>query len=200
MIRSRIFFLTLLALLCLSACGKRNIVVLMNDPDGTHGSVEVSNESGTVVLDAPLRATVIGDKSTAPAAPFTMAEKEVNDVFGPAVAARPEIPVHFILHFKVDSTELSPESLKSLSMVMDAVKERASVNISVIGHTDTAGDKAYNLKLSMRRAMAVKKRLVEKGVPEAHIDTTSHGERNPLVKTEDNVSNPLNRRVEVIVR
>ena len=69
-----------------------------------------------------------------------------------------------------------------------------------MGHSDTLGDKAYNLALSMRRAMAVQKLLVEKGIDEAFIDTTSHGEENPLVKTADNVGNPKNRRVEVVVR
>ena len=70
----------------------------------------------------------------------------------------------------------------------------------VVGHTDTAGDKNYNLSLSKRRAAQVSNLLVDRGVRREHIYTTSHGEENPLVKTKDNVHEPLNRRVEVVVR
>ena len=74
------------------------------------------------------------------------------------------------------------------------------MDISVIGHTDTAGDKEYNFELSKRRAIAVKNLLVKQGVIKNFIKTTSHGEKNPLIKTGDNVIEPRNRRVEVIVR
>ena len=70
----------------------------------------------------------------------------------------------------------------------------------MVGHSDTQGDKAYNLDLSLRRAMAVKQQLVERGVDETFMDVSSHGEENPLIKTADNVANAQNRRVEVIVR
>jgi len=54
--------------------------------------------------------------------------------------------------------------------------------------------------LSNRRARAVTDLLIEKGIDKDQIETTSHGEENPIVKTEDNVSEPKNRRVEVFVR
>ena len=84
--------------------------------------------------------------------------------------------------------------------IIATIKTRRSEHISVVGHSDTLGDKTYNLDLSKRRALAVKKLLVKKGVDEAFIETTSHGEENPLIKTADNVGNPKNRRVEVVVR
>ncbi len=72
--------------------------------------------------------------------------------------------------------------------------------ISVIGHTDTAGDNQYNLRLSQNRALAVRRLLIHKGIIPAHIKSTSHGEENPLIKTADNVHEQRNRRVEVVVR
>lgn len=200
MTRRYCLFLFLFALLFLAACSKRNIVVLMEDPDGSQGSVVVSNESGDVVMDKPYQATTIGDRDARPAVPFFMDKEEVDSIFSAAIAGRPEPPIHFILHFKIGSTELAPESENSLTKIMETIGDKGATNISVIGHTDTAGDKAYNLTLSTRRARAVAKLLIRKGVKKEHIDTTSHGERNPIVKTADNVSNPLNRRVEVIVR
>ena len=72
--------------------------------------------------------------------------------------------------------------------------------VSVIGHTDTVGNKAYNVALSMRRAQAVRKLLVDSGIADGMIDVSSHGEENLLIKTADNVANAQNRRVEVVVR
>jgi outer membrane protein OmpA-like peptidoglycan-associated protein len=74
------------------------------------------------------------------------------------------------------------------------------VDISVVGHTDTVGDKRYNYQLSLKRAMTVSALLTAKGVAPSIIDTASHGKDNPLVPTGDQVPEPRNRRVEVTVR
>ena len=95
---------------------------------------------------------------------------------------------------------LKPESLKTLPEIITTIKKRNSVNMSVIGHSDTAGDKNYNLNLSKRRAAEVSNLLVDRGVRRESINITSHGEENPLIYTKDNVNEPLNRRVEVVVR
>ncbi|MBT6616426.1 MAG: OmpA family protein, partial [Deltaproteobacteria bacterium] len=58
----------------------------------------------------------------------------------------------------------------------------------------------YNYTLSKGRAEAVARLLVTRGVQQDHINTTSHGEGNLLIKTGDNVNEPKNRRVEVVVR
>jgi outer membrane protein OmpA-like peptidoglycan-associated protein len=52
----------------------------------------------------------------------------------------------------------------------------------------------------MKRARAVKTLLEEEGVDFERLETDSHGEGNPLIETADNVAEPRNRRVEVIVR
>ena len=179
---------------------QKSMVVLLPNPDGTVGHVTVANAAGSVEMDAANTATTIRDSETIPSAPAMMEQKDIENLFGDVLAMQPPQPLHFILYFEKDSTRLRPDSLATLDDIVVAIKERNSKHISVVGHSDTLGDKPYNLDLSRRRAVAVKKLLVGKDVHAASIQTTSHGEENPLVKTADNVGNAKNRRVEVVVR
>ena len=70
----------------------------------------------------------------------------------------------------------------------------------MIGHTDRVGALLYNDTLSLRRAERVRKIFVERGLPTGAIHTAGRGEREPIVPTADEVSEPLNRRVEINVR
>jgi outer membrane protein OmpA-like peptidoglycan-associated protein len=195
-----IIILPVLALFWLSGCTPKNIVVLLPDPDGTVGRITVTNRAGSIEIDSPNQATAVRDDRTMPRAPYGIKPDIIDAIFSEALAIQPKPPVHFILYFNRNSTTLTPDSMKILPDILASIKARNSVNISVVGHTDTAGDKGYNLALSKRRAARVSSLLVDRGVRREHIYTTSHGEENPLVKTRDNVHEPLNRRVEVVVR
>ena len=193
-------FLAVLAAGLMVAGCQKNMVVLLPNPDGTVGHVTVANAAGSVEMDAANTAITIRDSETNPSAPAMMEQKDIENLFGDVLTMQPQRPVHFILYFEKDSTRLRPASLATLDAIVAAIKERNSKHISVVGHSDTLGDKPYNLDLSRRRAVAVKKLLVGKDVHAESIQTTSHGEENPLVKTADNVGNAKNRRVEVVVR
>ena len=185
----------------LTGCGGgRNLVVLVPDPDGSVGSITVSNKAGSTVLDAPNQATTIKDKKSKPEPPTIMKKEKIHSIFSKALAIQPTPPARVILYFKKNSTELTPDSMKLLPHIFGTVRKRDSLNISVVGHSDTAGSDAYNLELSERRALSVTDLLVKKGISKEIIETTSHGEKNPLIKTGDNVNEPRNRRVEVIIR
>jgi outer membrane protein OmpA-like peptidoglycan-associated protein len=108
--------------------------------------------------------------------------------------------VHFNLYFEADSTDLTAASRADLARILDAIRERASVDTSVTGHTDTAGEPKRNYELGLRRAMAVGALLAAAGVDPGLLDIGSHGEANLLVPTADGVAEPRNRRVEVTVR
>ncbi|BBO71587.1 hypothetical protein DSCA_55170 [Desulfosarcina alkanivorans] len=176
------------------------MVVLVPDADGSVGQITVSNDAGSVDISQPNQSTVVRSRKTPPDAPVSLDAAHVQDLFGQVVSNQPPPPVHFVLHFLSDSVQLLPASGRQLPGIVAAIHQRAPTRISVVGHTDTMGDKAYNLDLSMRRAKAVKRLLVANGVDDTLIDVSSHGEENPLVKTADNVANAKNRRVEVIVR
>jgi len=195
-----LFLCCLVAVSLTMACGRKNMVVLIPDPDGSVGQVTVSNAAGSVDMNRANQSTTVRNQQSAPAPPAELNPAQVEDLFGQVLSNAPPIPVHFILSFASDSVQLLPASVQQLSEIVAMAQERAPTRISVVGHSDTRGDKAYNLDLSLRRAMAVKQELVERGVDETFMDVSSHGEENPLVKTADNVANAKNRRVEVIVR
>jgi outer membrane protein OmpA-like peptidoglycan-associated protein len=129
-----------------------------------------------------------------------MPGQEVRAIAGPALAALPKPPARFILYFEHDSVDLTPESQGRLQKVLERIRARAPVDVSVVGHTDTVGKKEYNYALSLKRAVAVASILRGKGVDPSVLDITSHGKDNPLVPTGDQVSEPRNRRVEITVR
>jgi outer membrane protein OmpA-like peptidoglycan-associated protein len=194
-------FLGLAVFLCLASCSKdRCLVVLLPQPDGTTGQVVVSNRGGSQLLKEPNLATGIQSAESAPRAPELMDDQKIQQVFGEALLALPAPPIHFILYFKTDTTELTDESRKILAGILPAIADHNSSDVSVIGHTDRVGTRAYNFKLALERALLVQKILLSLGIDPQFIEVTSHGEDNPLIKTEDEVPEPRNRRVEVVVR
>jgi outer membrane protein OmpA-like peptidoglycan-associated protein len=202
------FILPVLVLLLASACAtqpkplpqaSRDIIVLLPDDQGKTGAIVVSSAGVERRLDRPGE-TVTVESGAPPGLPTLMAGEEVRATAGPALAALPKPPAQFILYFKHDSVELTRESQALLQKVMETIRERAPVDISVVGHTDTVGKKEYNYTLSLKRARTVASILLEKGVDPSVLDITSHGKDNPLVPTGDQVPEPRNRRVEITVR
>lgn len=196
---NRLLMALLSVLIVVSGCAGGTMVVLAPTPDGKTGAITVSNQSGSVDIDSPNYATMVKNNTQSPTPPVGMSQETINALFSDALSIQPKLPVHYILYFEKDLL-LTSDSAGLLPVILTAIKERNSTDISVIGHTDTVGSKEFNMTLSKNRANSVRDLLVQKGVDLNYIKTTSHGKENPLIKTEDNVSEPRNRRVEVVVR
>ena len=176
------------------------LVVLLPDSDtGATGRAYVSNSAGSTDLNAA-RDSVTASAGQAPPAVTTMSEEEVQRVFGEALSALPQPPVHFTLYFKFQSDELTDESRALLPEILAAVKEHSIPEVLVVGHTDTMGAPRTNLELGMNRATAVYRILIQVGFDPSTIEIRSHGESDPLIKTPDETPEPRNRRVEISVR
>jgi outer membrane protein OmpA-like peptidoglycan-associated protein len=193
-------FVSLLTLFSLASCANKNMVVLLPGPDGKTGQILVSNKGGNQLLAGPKQATAIPSQTNSPSTPFQMTDEKIRATYGEALTALPPSPVHYILYFKNSSTELTEESRKLLAEVLATTLSRKSTDVSVVGHTDRVGKREDNFKLALGRAELIKQALVSQGIDPDSIDVTSHGEDNPLFKTDDEVPEPRNRRVEVIVR
>ena len=190
-----------LLLLSLAAgCAQRSVLVLIPDPNGKVGKVTISNPAGEQTLDKPGEATTVSGAQAKPDTPTIMDQAEIQRRFGEALAARPSPPLNFILYFRTESTQPVPSSQALLPKILAAIKQRESVDVSVVGHCDTAGSEKYNILLSRRRAEAVARKLIASGVDPKTLEITSHGSRRLLIPTADNVHEPRNRRVEVTVR
>lgn len=175
-------------------------VVLLQEPDGTLGSIDLRTEQGAQPLSAAKQATTVAGGGEPPSAPVTLTDQEIADTFGSALSALPSAPARFTLYFLVDSVELTPQSKRRIPQIVAAIRERRSVDTSVVGHTDTVAPKAYNAPLSWRRAEAVGRLLEADGVPPGILEIAAYGKDYPAIPTGDEVAEPRNRRVEVTVR
>jgi len=196
--------LSLLAILMLAgllaACAKpRNVVQLLADPDGHVGVVRVHTAMGEAELKQAGCAVRVADEKSAPTAPEDLTEAESDALFGMAKRALPTKPVTFRLYFENEGTRLTPESLALLPKVLETARERASKDISVVGHASRQGDEGLNIALSRRRAEYVAVQLEKAGIDRADLDITSHGSANPLIISR-RMNEPKNRRVEITVR
>lgn len=187
-------------IVALAGCGTRSMVVLIPDPDGNVGQVVVTNEGGQQVLDDTNQSVQITDQETTPSEITILSDDEIRATFSEALAAQPLLPVKFILYFLQDSNELTDESKAVLPQIIQTIQKRGATEIVISGHTDTFGENEYNYVLALYRAKVLRDILVSNGAVLSNITVTSHGEGNPLIKTEDNVAEPRNRRVEVVIK
>ena len=117
----------------------------------------------------------------------------------PAPAAASKVTYAADAFFDFDKSVLKPEGKAKLDDLVSKVK---AINLEVIiavGHTDWIGTDAYNQKLSVRRAEAVKAYLVSKGIEKNRIYTEGKGEKQPVADNRTKEGRAKNRRVEIEV-
>jgi len=100
------------------------------------------------------------------------------------------------IFFVFDSDVLQPESFPELNRIVSLMKDRPSILVELAGHTCDIGEESYNLRLSERRAKAVKRYLTDKGIPNERIDVVFFGETKPAVPNSNTANRKKNRRVE----
>jgi OOP family OmpA-OmpF porin len=101
--------------------------------------------------------------------------------------------------FDFNKSNLKPEGRAKLD---DLVSKMGGINLEVIiavGHTDAVGGDAYNQKLSIKRADAVKNYLTSKGVEKNRVYTEGKGEKQPVADNKTAEGRAKNRRVEIEV-
>lgn len=118
----------------------------------------------------------------------------------PAFAPAAQPSRTYLVFFDWDRAELTERARQIIADAAQASTRVQTTRIEVNGHTDRSGNAGYNRGLSVRRAQSVEAELVRDGVPRNAITIQGYGESNPLVPTAQNVREPQNRRVEIILR
>lgn len=196
MIRLRYLAICLL-LSCAACCPKTTVILLPGDSEQS-GAVVIATDTETKTIDTPYHAATISGPEAITVQPID--EETVRNTYGVSLQALPQASLSFTLYFISSSSELTEASKRELQNIIKRIRESAApVILHIIGHTDATGSKAYNNELSLERARAVESLLRFSGAPIEIIRIQSFGENDPLVPTPDGVSEPRNRRVEVMV-
>ena len=183
----------------LSCAEKGMLIVLLPDSEGKTGRIVVSNRGGSQLLTEPYQATTLRSFDNPPSSTFRLDQERMHADFEEALAALPEPYLRFMLFFKSGTTIFTEESKQLLAGMLPAAFQKPT-EVSIVGHADRVDTRKKNSRLALSRALRVKKVLVSIGVDPGIVKIVSCGEDFPLIPTADEIDEPRNRRVEVVVR
>ncbi len=100
------------------------------------------------------------------------------------------------IKFATNSDVLFSSSYPELNKYVEKMNKNKDLEIKIIGYTDNVGSARYNLRLSEKRAIAIKKYFTDQGIVESRIMTEGKGQENPIVDNETEEGRQQNRRIE----
>lgn len=118
----------------------------------------------------------------------------VNDYSSQPVAIEDAV---YLIFFDFNSSRIGSGANSIVDTIVSEINSRSLNRVTIVGHADSSGAKAYNQALGLKRANSVKAALVQQGIPNAMLATVSRGETELLVQTADGVREPANRRAEI---
>jgi peptidoglycan-associated lipoprotein len=99
--------------------------------------------------------------------------------------------------FDFDKADIRPDEQSKITQLAGWVKKNDGLVVRLDGYTDPRGTEPHNMQLSERRAEAVKKALIDAGVPADRIRIAGHGEHPRRCMEKDEACFQADRRVEV---
>ncbi len=104
------------------------------------------------------------------------------------------------VQFETNSAKIKPVSYPVLDNAVNTLKDWGNSNVEIAGHTDrrNTSKAAYNQKLSEKRAKAVLKYVVKKGIEAKRLTAKGYGFSQPIAENDPKLGNDVNRRVELI--
>lgn len=174
--------------------------VVLLDNESSHNAIVVATNVGDVIVDQPYSYTVLADSNKKPSPVEKANPDEINKKYTQQLGMLPTKPVSMLFHFEQGTATLTESSKNQVNELIRLIASREPCAVDIIGHSDRAGDADKNYELALNRAHAVESFLQEHNVKLERSSVSSYGENDNLVPTLDGVSEPQNRRVEVIVR
>jgi outer membrane protein OmpA-like peptidoglycan-associated protein len=103
------------------------------------------------------------------------------------------------IYFEQSKPDVRPESYPEIQRLANVLKANPHMSISIAGHTDNVGDKLALMKLSENRALAIKKLLFLRGIPNHRVTALGYGDSRPIAPNDTEDNKRKNRRVEIKV-
>lgn len=120
----------------------------------------------------------------------------------PAAQTTPASPMpdQFQIYFDFDSAGLNSAAQAVVAQISEVHDKYNPATMLVIGHTDSAGSREYNMILSQSRAVTVYNALAEEGIDQSEMQVEAYGEERPRTNRPDGTREQDNRRVDVIFK
>ena len=103
------------------------------------------------------------------------------------------------VNFDLNKSTLTSTAKANLDKLVGVFKDYPDTNIVIYGHTDSSGDDAYNMNLSVDRAQSVKSYLSSRGLSSSRFEIVGMGETEPMDTNETASGRANNRRVEFAI-
>jgi outer membrane protein OmpA-like peptidoglycan-associated protein len=103
------------------------------------------------------------------------------------------------VHFTWGSASLREGDHSALDEVFTLLERHPTLRVSISGHTDSTGPERFNMRLSQKRANAVKAYLVRRGVLDERLETRAFGPHEPVRPNSTSEGRAQNRRSDIVV-
>ncbi|MCL2435300.1 MAG: OmpA family protein [Lentimicrobiaceae bacterium] len=103
------------------------------------------------------------------------------------------------IFFEFGQSALLPDSYSELQRLLDFLIRNETVIIEISGHTDDQGSESYNQKLSMERAQAVYRYLIDNGIDSSRLSYKGYGKWRPVAPNDTEENRARNRRTEILI-
>ena len=102
------------------------------------------------------------------------------------------------IYFESNQVKIKKSETNKIEAIFRILHKMPTLRILIAGHTDTTNTFEYNKKLSVQRAQAIQKALLNKGIKLSRLELRGYSFEQPVLKEKSNKAHKLNRRVEFI--
>lgn len=146
------------------------------------------------VKPQPAAPAVVEEVKPQPAAPAVVEEKKPQTKVAKEIEEKGRTTLNVL--FATNKDIIKKNYFKDIDDLVAVMKQYKDLNVTIEGHTDNVGAAAYNKKLSQRRAEAVKKYMVKKGIDAKRLTAKGYGLEKPVASNKTKEGRQKNRRVE----
>ena len=103
------------------------------------------------------------------------------------------------IQFANNKAEIRADAATTIDRLIAIASDCGDSKITVKGHTDTSGERSYNLQLSQRRADAVAAYMERSGINRDRIEAVGVGPDEPIADNNTRAGRTQNRRIEILI-